>query len=290
MINSLIRSAKKEDLPSLEQLYIQCMGKFEYAYYRTNFHSYITSNHDLIKVSEEPSGYLSGFAIVYIDNTQEAKIQAIFVSKDYRKQGVGSNLLRSLEKEVLTQYPDLSFLSIRLPEEYFVSQSFFLKREFHSIAKINGYVKHDLDFPFAINNEIEVRKAKKSDLDEILQIENACFSKYWQMNKEKFKQILKNNTEVLFVAILNKTIVGYNFNAISRVNQSGNYIRIATLPDLQEQYIATTLTAQAFKWFKSKSVTRVVLSTFADSLTHNEMYQKWGFQKHEQELILARTY
>ena len=266
------------------------MGKFEYEFYRTNFYSYITSNRDLIKVSEEPSGYISGFAIAYISNPKKAKIQAIFVSSDYRKQGIGSDLLRSLEREILMKYSDLSFLSVRIPEEYFVSQSFFLNREFTSIAKINSYVKHHLEFPFAINEDLDVRKAKKSDLNEILQVEKACFSKYWQMNKDKFKQIMKNRTEVLFVAIWNKRIVGYNFNAISRANQSGNYIRIATLPDLQQNRIATTLTAHAFQWFKSQFVNRVVLSTYADSIVHNEMYQKWGFRKNEQELILARTY
>ncbi|MHA1994095.1 MAG: GNAT family N-acetyltransferase [Candidatus Hodarchaeales archaeon] len=289
-MNSLIRSVKKEDLPSLEHLYIQCMGNFEYAFYKRNFYSFITSNSDLIRVSEEPSGNLSGFVIGYIVNPQKARIQALFVSSDYRNRGIGTNLLRSVESHMITKYPNLSFLSVRIPEEFYNSQSFFLNRNFSSIVKINGYVKNNLDFPFSVNREVSVRKAKKSDLKGILEIEKACFSKYWQMNVEKFKQIMKNPYEILFVAIRDKKIVGYNFNAVSRSDQSGNYIRIATLPNQQHKRVATTLTAQAFNWFRSKYVNRVILTTFADSSSHNEMYRKWGFRKNDQEIIMARNY
>jgi ribosomal protein S18 acetylase RimI-like enzyme len=266
------------------------MGSFEHAFYKSNFYSYITSNSDLIKVSEEPSGLLSGFVIGYISNPQKAKIQALFVSSDYRNQGLGTNLLRSLENYMIAKYPSLRYLSVRIPEEFFSSKSFFLSRNFLPIAKINSYIKNNLDFPFPVNREVSVRKAKKSDIKEIISIEKACFSDYWQMNAEKFKQIMKNSREILFVAIWDKNIVGYNFNAVSRTDQSGNYVRIATRPDLRQKRIATTLTAEAFKWFRLKFVDRVILSTYADSFSHNEMYRKWGFRKNEQEIILARNF
>lgn len=266
------------------------MGKFEYTYYKTNFYSYITSNRDLIKVSEEPSGHISGFAMGYISNPQEAKIQAIFVSADYRNQGIATNLLKSLESEIVSKNYSLRYLSVRIPEEYFKFQSFFLRRKFSIIAEINGYIKNSLDFPFSVNKEITVRKAKKSDIDGILQIEKACFSDYWQKNREEFKKIMKDVFEILFVAIWGNTIVGYNFNAVSRTNQSGNYIRIATLPDQRQKRVATTLTAHAFKWFRSKHVTRVLLSTYANSPHHNKMYNKWGFRINDREIILSRKY
>ncbi len=289
-MKAIVRSAKKSDLSSLEDLYTQCMGEFEYTFYKTNFRSYISSHRDLIKVSEEPSGIISGFVLVYISNPQKARIQAMFVSANYRNRGNGTKLLGAIEKEILTNYPKLRYLSIRIPEEYFLFQSFFLNQNFEIIAKINGYVKNNLDFPYSVNKNFFIRNARESDLEGILRIEKACFSTYWQMSKVKFQQIMKNPSEVLFVAFWEGKIVGYNFNAVSQINQSGNYIRIATLPDLQQKRIATSLTAHAFKWFRAHKIDRIVLSTYANSPVHNNMYKKWGFIKNDQEVILARKY
>ncbi len=266
------------------------MGDFEYPSQKANFYSYISTNRDLIKISEEPSGIISGFAFGHITNQQKARIRAIFVESTWRNKGTGTKLLKSLESEFLTRNPSLTYLSVRIPEEYFTSQPFFENLNFEIVTKINGYVTNNLSFPFSVNNQISVRKAKKSDIESIMQVEKECFSKFWQIGPARFAQMINEKTEILFVALLNNKVLGYNFNTVSHRYQSGNYVRIATLPEYRQKNIATTLTAHAFKWFQSMRVKEIILSTYADSSFHNSMYQKWGFSKYEEEIILAREY
>jgi len=90
--------------------------------------------------------------------------------------------------------------------------------------------------------------------------------------------------------LLNGRIVGYNFNAISKLSKRGNYIHIATLPEYRQQGIATSLTSKAFEWFRYQGARSVLLSTFADSQFHNDMYKRWGFTFVDQEIILTKEF
>lgn len=288
-MESIIRSVRKEDLASLEELYSQSIGHKEKMILNGNLRTYAMYNKDLLKVAI-CEGKLIGFIISYMSTPRKAKIYSIYVSPSYRNQGIGKSLLISLEKELLRKYKDLKYLSVRILEEFQFSSQFFHQLKFGTITKINNYYKKDLSFPFTINNSISVKKAQKKHLDGILAIETQCFAEFWQIDKRKFLDIIKGPKNVIFIALLEEKIVGYNYNTLSISGLDGNYVRIATAVDYRKKGIATTLTYHAFEWFKKKGVDQVLLSTYADSSQHNNMYTNWGFKKIDREEIMAKKY
>lgn len=288
-LSNIIRSVKKEDFVSLEELFVQSVGNHEYDIQNSNLRAYMMYNKDLVKVAIHKNE-LIGFIISYMSTPQKAKIFSLFVSQSYRKRGIGKNLFDSLERELSKRYRDLKYLSVRIPEEYKISSQFFRLLNFKTVTKINNYYKNDLTFPFSINNSLIVRKARKKDLDGMLSLENECFSEFWRMDRKVFSKIMKYPLSVLYVAFWDDKIVGYNYNTLSASGLDGNYVRIATDPNFLRKGIATTLTYHAFAWFKEKRVNQVILSTYADSSRHNEMYSYWGFIKIDQEEIMAKVY
>ncbi|MHA2167306.1 MAG: GNAT family N-acetyltransferase, partial [Candidatus Hodarchaeales archaeon] len=282
-------SVKKEDLASLEELYSQSIKNYENTIKNVNLKAYILHNKDLVKVAIHERE-LIGFIITYVSTPQKTKIFSLFVTQTYRNQGIGKKLLTTLEKYISKRFSELKYLSVRIPEEFRYSSQFFQQMNFETVTKINNYQKEDLSFPFSVNKSVKVRKAQKKDLDGILDIEAECFSEFWQMNRNKFAGIMKNPQNALFVAFLGKKLVGYNYNTLSISGLDGNFVRIATALDYQKKGIATTLTSHAFEWYKEKHVNRVLLSTYADSFQHNEMYSNWGFKKIDQEEIMAKKY
>lgn len=285
-----IRNLRDQDFPKLFDLYKHLKSYNEnYLVPPNQFHSYIRLNAHLTKVAVLRSEKIIGFIIANRSSSKEAKINAIYVSEEYRKQGTGSRLLMALEND-LHQYKGIKYLSIRLQYKFLDSSQFFFYRDFNLVAKINNYLKEETNFPSHPNNNLDIRQARREDIKQLLAVEHLCFDEYWRMDKIKFKEVLINPYNVIFIALLNGRIVGYNFNAISKLSKRGNYIHIATLPEYRQRGIATSLTSKAFEWFRYQGAKSVLLSTFADSQFHNDMYKRWGFTFVDQEIILAKEF
>ena len=284
-----IRSVLEEDLVSLEELLAQSVENRKYSSKNGNLRGYILYNKDLVKVAVHKNE-LIGFIISYVSTPQKVKIYKLFVSQSHRKRGVGKKLFNSLESELSKRISGLKYLSVRIPKKFINSSQFFRSLNFKTITRINNYYKEDLSFPFTVNSSIIIRKAQKRDVNGVLAIETECFSEFWRMDRIKFARIMKYPMSALFVALLDNKIVGYNYNTLSVSGLDGNYVRIATSPNFRREGIATALTSHAFKWFKEKRVNQILLSTYADSSPHNEMYSYWGFIKIDQEEIMAKKY
>jgi len=271
----------------LEELYVNTYGDFESITDQTNFRRYLRFRPDLIKIAVRSSKII-GCIIGDQNSSHKARIFFLYVLPEFQRRLIGSKLLQKLEGELLTKLPNLRYISVRIPEKFFDAKDFFLKLGYNLIAKINCYVKKDIFFPYQTNPKLEIRLANDKDLNQLIELEQACFSEYWRKNKEIFKWEIESNANILLVAFLNGKLVGYNSNSISTNGINGHYARIATLPEFRKQHIATSLTVRAFEWFKEQQVKSVLLTTFAESEAHNLMYKKWGFDFAEQELILAK--
>lgn len=272
---------------NLEEIYVEVFGDFDSFIDQTNFRRYLRFRTPLIKIAVRSSKII-GCIIGSQNSSHKARVFFLYVLPDFQQRLIGSKLLQTLEREFLTNQSDLRYISVRIPEKYFDIKDFFLKHGYNFVEKINCYVKNDLFFPFQTNPKLEIRLATDDDLEELLKLEQACFSEYWRKTKEIFKGEIESNTSVLLVASLDGKLVGYNSNSISANGISGHYTRIATLPEFQKQHIATSLTVRAFEWFKEHRVKKVLLTTFAESEAHNLMYKNWGFEFEDQELILAK--
>lgn len=284
-----VHSLTTEYLESLENVFIQSHGNFDFQTDRVNFLRYIRLRSDLIKIAVSTSEIV-GYIIGDQNNSLKPSVFSIYVYPSFRKQKIGSDLLRELEKEILTKQPNIRYFSVRIPETFFNSKNFFLKQGFDIITKINSYTKEEISFPYRTNSKVEIRPAKMSDLTDLVKLETTCFSDYWQKSIKEFRKEIESETNSLFAAFIEDKLVGYNSNTISANGIEGHYTRIATLPDFRKKHIATRLTFEAFQWFKKQQVQRILLTTFADSDIHNRMYRGWGFRFLEQELIMAKKY
>ncbi|UCE15002.1 MAG: GNAT family N-acetyltransferase [Candidatus Heimdallarchaeota archaeon] len=293
MMKTIITSLTKEYFSSLEVLHTGFIGNFDSPEDLQNFRTYIRIRSHLIKIAIQSSTPPSIIGYVICDQTSryKARVYSLFVLPPFQRRHVGSNLIQAVEEEFLRNFPDLRYLSVRIPEKYSDSETFFLKQGFNLITKINYYVKNDLSFPFEINPNIEIRVATMEDIKHLVKLERICFSEYWQKSAEVFKKNILLDNGIFFVAFLEGELVGYNFNTVSSNKTEGQYARIATLPKFRRRHIATSLTAKAFEWFETqRTIQRVILTTFAESDYHNAMYQSWGFRLSDQELIMAKNY
>lgn len=283
-----IFSLTKEYYKSLEEIYIKVVGDFDSLTDQTSFRRYIRFRSHLIKIAVRSSKII-GCIIGNQDSSHKGRIFFLYVLPNFQRRGIGSDLIQNLEMEFLNIQSNIRYISVRIPENYFDSKNFFLRHKYDVITKINCYVKNDLSFPYEANRELEIRSATENDLNDLVELEQACFPEYWKKTKEDFKREIEAKVSVLFVAFLDGKLVGYTSNSISANGINGHYARIATLPQVRKQRIATSLTVQAFHWFREQRVKNVLLTTFAESEAHNLMYKKWGFEFEEQELILAKT-
>ncbi|MHA2224023.1 MAG: GNAT family N-acetyltransferase [Candidatus Hodarchaeales archaeon] len=281
-----IQSPTSKDFPPLEKLHNSVTGALEYP----NFRKYIRVKSHLVKIACVNSKIV-GYIIGYQNDQTKARIYSFYVLPNYRNQQIGSNMLQDLEKNFQKEHSHFQYLSVRIPEEYFDSESFFLKRNFNVISKINIYEKNNLNFPYQINPSMKIKLATRENLRDLIELEEYCFSAYWRFDSDYFSNMIKSKKSSIFVAIENDRIVGYNCNTISDNNREGYYVRVAAHPEFRRRYICTNLTAKAFQWFKKyRNIQKIRLSTFAESQFHNKMYSSWGFLFVEQELIMAKTY
>lgn len=287
-----IQSPTDNDYSKLKHIHVQAVGDFDNLAQESNFMNFVKHNSDSIKIAQVDSmivGYILGFQ----ENKKKAQINSLYVLPEFQRKNIGSSLVNSLEEEFCLK--KIKFLSARIPRTFFQASLFFKKLGFELITKINIYQKNDLTFPFQPNKEVSVRPIRLNndeDLKRISKLEQLCFSSYWIKEQDEYRKLLESEISSLFLAFTKKsdTLVGYNYNTLSTNSRSGNYVRIATHPKYRLKGIATSLTAQAFKWFRSYKVRRVILTTYADSELHNRIYQNWGFRKISDELIMAKSY
>jgi ribosomal protein S18 acetylase RimI-like enzyme len=286
-----IRIPMKSDFIALERIHVHATGSFDNSIERENFLRYIQLNYRLIRIAVKKSEIV-GYTLGYQGSSRKIRIYSIFVLPQFQGKQIGCRLINSFEKGILSLFPDLRYLSIRIPQEFFDSVPFFENLGFKHISKIINYETEDLSFPFQPNPNILIRPLKYSEKDflNLTNLEKQCFPEYWQMDKIEFKRLLESKTTSFYLAFKDELLVGYNYNTLSASKPEGHYVRIATHPKFRQKHIATSLTAKAFHWFTKRHIKRVLLSTYADSPVHNLLYQKWGFKPVGEEIIMAKQY
>jgi ribosomal protein S18 acetylase RimI-like enzyme len=286
-----IRSPMKSDFQSIKEIHKQTVGDFDNQTQEENFHRFIQLNSNLIRIAIKASKIV-GCILGYRISPRKARIYTIFVLPQFQRKRIGCKLIKSFENDIEMMLPDLRYLSVRIPQKFFDSIPFFKHLGFNLITKLNNYQKEDLSFPYQLNLNVFIRSMikKEEDLSNLIRLERKCFPEYWQMEKNEFMNLLNSETTSFFLAFKDEHLVGYNYNTISARKPEGHYVRIATHPNFRQQYIATSLTAMAFHWFKKHQVKRILLSTYADSPVHNRLYQNWGFKAVGQEIIMVKQY
>ncbi len=122
---------------------------------------------------------------------------------------------------------------------------------------------------------ITIREMEFTDLEEILDIENALFSVPWSENGF-FSFLLRNDT-LFLVAEEEGSIVGY-CGAVMVINE-GDITNVAVSPNRQGRGIGRQLVQAMIQRTQDKGVTQLHLEVRASNQRAISLYQSLGFER-----------
>ena len=120
-----------------------------------------------------------------------------------------------------------------------------------------------------------IRMATELDLQELMQIENECFSRPY--SSESFLQDLRGDKVKVFVKILNEKIVG--FISLYIFLDEANLQQIAVLEDFRRKGIASELIEYSIEYLKLNKVKKFYLEVNETNFVAIKTYEKFGFKQ-----------
>lgn len=120
-----------------------------------------------------------------------------------------------------------------------------------------------------------IRKATELDLQELMQIENECFSRPY--SSESFLQDLLGDKVKVFVKIQNEKTVG--FISLYIFLDEANLQQIAVLEDFRRKGIASELIECSVEYLKQNKVKKFYLEVNETNFVAIKTYEKFGFKQ-----------
>ncbi len=123
--------------------------------------------------------------------------------------------------------------------------------------------------------KVLLKKMTKSHIQEIAEIEQACFSKPW--SAQSIENELHNNNAHFFVSMLNNTVIGYcgMHNALDEWYVAN----IAVLPDYQGNGLGTALTKHLISYAEKQNGAFITLEVRPSNAKAINIYSNLGFKK-----------
>ena len=119
----------------------------------------------------------------------------------------------------------------------------------------------------------KIRKLRKRHIPEVAAIEQECFTDPW--SKELLESERKYKYALCFVAILDKTVVGYC--SIRRIVNEGHINNIAVSPKHQNKGIASMLLEKIICYANKKRFIGITLEVRVSNTPAIRLYKKYGF-------------
>lgn len=214
-------------------------------------------------ITETGEGRMAGYAMIHGES-----IPVLCVAEEYRRQGIGSRLLRAAEEYIrnqgggrvcLGQGPH--YLLQGVPEGPAVD--FFQRRSYTaSWSSINmelaldGFDAGHLDIPPAPAG-LECRFAREEDLPALLKAVEAA--------EEGWVDIFASCEDPIFLAVLDGEIAGFEILTpdggyfLRPGQQVGSVGCVGVVPSMRERGIGMDMAAQGIQWLKDQGSTLVEL-------------------------------
>ena len=120
---------------------------------------------------------------------------------------------------------------------------------------------------------IQIREMNWGDLDQVMEIENACFSVPWT-ETGFFTYLLRDDT-LFLVAEDGEDIYGYC--GIVMVMDEGDITNVAVASSMRNQGIGKMLLNKLFEETKNKGVNKIFLEVRESNAGAIHLYEKMGF-------------
>ena len=129
--------------------------------------------------------------------------------------------------------------------------------------------------------DFTIRKARESDLDEIMRIENACFgTDAWSVQNMRDELVGQKRFYVVANAKSSADqLIAYAGLAISSATSQADIQTIAVSEDARGQGLGRALMNSLLAEARSKSLTEVFLEVRADNQTAEALYRSLGFEQ-----------
>lgn len=122
-------------------------------------------------------------------------------------------------------------------------------------------------------DKIIIEPLTKEVLDEIVFIENQCFSNPW--SRQSFLSSLNNPLQYCYSASVGNRTVG--FIILFSFLEEGEVLNIATHPDYRKQGIASALLEFSFSELLLRGAERITLEVRKSNIPAQKLYKKHGF-------------
>lgn len=149
------------------------------------------------------------------------------------------------------------------------------------------YQKTRMNVPTHGNPTVRVRTATMGDIPAILAVDTQCFSAEWRKDDVQIGVALREAPRFLVVED-DVGVVGYAFVTMHRGGQLMHLVRIAVLPDRQQQGIGARLLYEVVAYATAIGAETITLNTQAYNRSARRLYERFGFRRTGDRQIILR--
>ncbi len=122
--------------------------------------------------------------------------------------------------------------------------------------------------------DITIRELLIDDLNDIIEIEEACFSVPW--SKESFKAEIRHQSTHYNCIEINKKVIGYA--GLWKILDEGHITNIAVIPQYRKKGFGEKLIKNLLKYCKNNNIDKITLEVRESNIAAKELYKKIGFE------------
>lgn len=122
--------------------------------------------------------------------------------------------------------------------------------------------------------EIKIRNLNAMDLDQIMEVEKACFTLPW--SKDAFTKELLNKLAYYHCATVIDKVIGYM--GMWKILDEGHITNVAVLPEYRNKGVATLLINRMIEVCKCSEINSITLEVRQSNYEAINLYEKFGFK------------
>jgi ribosomal protein S18 acetylase RimI-like enzyme len=173
---------------------------------------------------------------------------------------------------------ELGWFPVQLwPEQWLMALGF------KQVNRIVTFIKEGLEVPPLPENHFEIRQAHLSEMSDLAALEGEAFLPLWR-HSEQGLRLAYGKAQSFEVAEKDGRIVGFQYSVEGKNRESVHLVRITVAKGFQNQGIGSALMASALDGFRRKGIRQVTLNTQIDNISSHRLYQRFGFNRLEDEL------
>lgn len=124
-------------------------------------------------------------------------------------------------------------------------------------------------------DDLAIRPMESADMEKVNKIDRDCFKFFWQQSNDVIYRAYKQSSYTT-VAIQNNKIVGFQISSSHK--SIAHLTRLAVSPKFQGQYIGQALVQNMLKHFRRPWIQEITVNTQEDNLISLNLYKKMGFE------------